>query len=142
MVRCLCASMHDALVILFCPPPPPFRHMPNQKIHLEKPIVGRYLEECAKYGVEGNSGVLVALRFQLPILRPTKPFHCKVVELCHSFRLVFSTSSSSSEFNIVMQLIQEKFLTESPGYVHEKTGHDSPCRGADAPGSHWRSAPY
>ncbi len=39
--------------------------------------VNAYLDECRKYGVTPNSGVLVALRFNLDVLRTTKPFHCK-----------------------------------------------------------------
>jgi hypothetical protein len=46
--------------------------------HLQQ-AVNAYLEECQKYGVNPNSGVLVALRFHLDVLRPTKPFHCKDV---------------------------------------------------------------
>mmetsp|Transcript_45477 Transcript_45477/g.114030 ORF Transcript_45477/g.114030 Transcript_45477/m.114030 type:complete len:451 (-) Transcript_45477:144-1496(-) len=43
------------------------------------PSVDDYLQQCQKYKTEPNSGILVSLRFQLPVLRPTKPFHCKDV---------------------------------------------------------------
>jgi len=43
------------------------------------PAVDLYLEHCARYKIEPNPGVLVSLRFLLPALRPTKPFHCKDV---------------------------------------------------------------
>eukprot|EP00960_Hanusia_phi_P052795 761663-Hanusia_phi.AAC.1 len=36
-----------------------------------------YLDECRKYGIQPNPGVLVALRFQLRAMRPTAKFHCR-----------------------------------------------------------------
>jgi len=41
------------------------------------PSVDCYLEECKKYGIQPNPGVLVALRFQLRAMRPTAKFHCR-----------------------------------------------------------------
>jgi hypothetical protein len=39
--------------------------------------VGAYLDRCKLYGTEPNSGVLVALRFRLAKMQPTKKFFCK-----------------------------------------------------------------
>lgn len=107
---------HPHLDITLLPPPWIF---PRRQA-----IVTAYLTECSKYGVEANSGVLVALRFRLPVLRPTKPFHCKV------------------RLQTLLRKPTSHRFQQSPDDDEPRTraGYDAPCRGAHAgPVQGWRS---